>query len=391
MRPPSAWSSCASRHGQGECPSHSTPLREQTVRRRVFQRRPPSASVLSHQRAPPCFPSLFRPRAPPGLRAGPVDRRHARLVAADTRCSPPTPWKVATPGRAGTSAPRVTSPGWLAAAGVKPLGRRRIVVPVGADGGGRRHPRAPRRRRAAAPLPARRHHPRGQAAPSTLEDALAYRGYCGADALGDVRGKLVICHAARRPGLPTDEQRRAALQQAGAIGMIAIADPGFTIEPPRWPAAYARSVTLAGGDGDAVVIDVAATSAPRPAFVTLSLRAEALRTVLAGSGQDADSLIAAGSAGRPLPSLRPARPPARDVHHRASDAALAERRRDPPRDRPDEGRRGDRPHRAPRRLRLRDGGERRLAVQRDARRRGVRRPDRAPHRAAPRRRDSDAR
>jgi Zn-dependent M28 family amino/carboxypeptidase len=40
-------------------------------------------------------------------------------------------------------------------------------------------------------------------------------------------------------------------------------------------------------------------------FVTLSLRAGALRTVLAGSGQDADSLIAAGSAGRPLPSFDP--------------------------------------------------------------------------------------
>jgi hypothetical protein len=183
---------------------------------------------------------------------------------------------------------------WLAAAGVKPLGDSgswyqwvpmEEVAVTGArlDVGGR---------------PLRFLHDvvtlRGQAPPATLEGALAYRGYCGADVLGDVRGKLVICHATRRPGLPNDEQRRTALQQAGAAGMIAIADPGFTVEPPRWPAAYARTVTLAGG----------MPTPPTPsaaAWIALSLRAEALRTVLAGSGQDADSLIAAGSAGRALP------------------------------------------------------------------------------------------
>ena len=181
---------------------------------------------------------------------------------------------------------------WLAAAGVKPIGdggswhqwvpMEEVAVTRGRlDVGGRS---------------LRFLHDvtlRAQTAPATLEGALAYRGYCGADALGDVRGKLVICHAARRRGLPNEEQRRAALQQAGAIGMIAIADPGFTVEPPRWPAAYARSVTLSGGG----------TPVPAPGFVTLSLRAGALPTVLAGSGQDADSLIAAGSTGRTLPSF----------------------------------------------------------------------------------------
>jgi hypothetical protein len=185
---------------------------------------------------------------------------------------------------------------WLAAAGVKPLG----------DGGSWyqwvpmeeiavTHARLNVRGR-----PLRFLHDvvtlRGQAAPATLEGALAYRGYCGADVLGDVRGKLVICHATRRRGLPNDEQRRTALQQAGAAGMIAIADPGFTVEPPRWPAAYARSVTLAGGTPTL-------PNPSGPAFIALSLRAEALGTVLAGSGQDADSLVAAGSAGRPLPAF----------------------------------------------------------------------------------------
>ena len=186
---------------------------------------------------------------------------------------------------------------WLAAAGVKPLGdggswyqwvpmEEVAVTRARLDVGGR---------------PLRFLHDvvtlRGQAVPATLESALAYRGYCGADVLGDVRGKLVICHGTRRPGLPNDQQRRAALQQAGAVGMIAIADPGFTVEPPRWPAAYARSVTLVGG--------TPTLPAPPsvPALIALSLRAEALRTVLAGSGQDADSLVAAGSAGRPLPAF----------------------------------------------------------------------------------------
>ena len=135
---------------------------------------------------------------------------------------------------------------WLAAAGVKPLGdggswyqwvpMEEVAVTSGRlEVGGR---------------PLRFLHDvvtlRGQTPPATLEGALAYRGYCAADVLGDVRGKLVICHATRRPALPTDEQRRTALQQAGAAGLVAIADPGFTVEPPRWPAAYARSVSLVG-------------------------------------------------------------------------------------------------------------------------------------------------
>jgi hypothetical protein len=197
---------------------------------------------------------------------------------------------------------------WLAAAGVKPLGDAGswyqwvpmedvTVTSAHLDVGGR---------------PLQFLHDvtlRAQNAPPTLEGALAYRGYCGADVLGDVRGKLVICHASRRSGLPTDEQRRTALQQVGAAGIIAIADPGFIVEPPRWPAAYARTVTLASGGTPTPLTLAAPTATPAPtpasapAFVTLSLRAEALRTVLAGSGHDADSLIAAGSAGRPLPTF----------------------------------------------------------------------------------------
>jgi hypothetical protein len=188
---------------------------------------------------------------------------------------------------------------WLAASGVKPLGdsgsffqsvpmEEVAVTGARVDVGGR-----PLRFLHDVTIPA-------QTAPPTLMGALAYRGYCAADMLGEVRGRLVICHAARRPGLPTNEQRRAALVQAGAAGMISIADPGFTVEPPRWPAAYARNVSLAGTTRGTTSVT---TPTRGSGFVTLSLRAGALGVLLAGSGQNADSLIAAGSAGRPLPAF----------------------------------------------------------------------------------------
>jgi len=124
-----------------------------------------------------------------------------------------------------------------------------------------------------------------------LDLAIAYRGYCAPDSLGDVRGKLVICHGSRRDGMPEAGARTAALVQAGAAAVAVIADPGFTVEPPRWPYAYARTVRIAG--------DMPPHS-PMPGF---TLNADALGALLAGSGRDAAALIAAGSAGRPLPSF----------------------------------------------------------------------------------------
>ena len=129
------------------------------------------------------------------------------------------------------------------------------------------------------------------AVPAALDAPLAYRGYCAIDALGDVKGKLVICHATRRRGLPGDADRTTALTKAGAAGMIAIADPGFAVEPPRWPFAYARSMRIAG------------SAPPAAGLPTLLLNAEALGTLIAGSGRDAAALIREGSAGAPLPAF----------------------------------------------------------------------------------------
>jgi hypothetical protein len=122
--------------------------------------------------------------------------------------------------------------------------------------------------------------------PARVSAPLAYRGYCSAAALGDVSGRIVVCHATHKPGLPTSVEREAAVRKAGAVGQVEIADPGFTVEPPRWPFAYARSVTLAGQ----------APAADR--FVKLTLRAEALPSLFAQGRQ----MVTDGAAGRPLPS-----------------------------------------------------------------------------------------
>ncbi|MFL6849612.1 MAG: M28 family peptidase [Sphingomicrobium sp.] len=127
--------------------------------------------------------------------------------------------------------------------------------------------------------------------PQRVDAGLAYGGYCSPADLREVRGKIVICHGTHRAGLPTAAQREAAVRAAGAAGILTIADPGFTVEPPRWPYAYARTVTLA-------------TDSRKPdAFLRMTLNAGSLGKLLAGSGRNAAKLIADGSSGQPLPSF----------------------------------------------------------------------------------------
>ena len=126
-----------------------------------------------------------------------------------------------------------------------------------------------------------------------LDAPLAYRGYCAAASLGDVRGKVVICHGTHRAEQPSDSARVAAVAAAGAAAIVTIADPGFAVEPPRWPFAYGRTVWLPGVEPDSTGI------------ARYTLNADALGPAVAGSGQDATELITAGSAGKPLPSFDP--------------------------------------------------------------------------------------
>lgn len=129
-----------------------------------------------------------------------------------------------------------------------------------------------------------------EATPASIDASLYYGGYCGGG-LRDVRGKIVICHGTRRGGLPDSAEREKAVRAAGAAGILTIADPGFTVEPPRWPYAYARTVRLAS------------EPAGDDPFLRMTLNADSLGKLLAGSGRKAAGLIAAGSAGKPLPSF----------------------------------------------------------------------------------------
>ncbi len=150
----------------------------------------------------------------------------------------------------------------------------------------------------------------------TLDAPLVFRGYCSAAEVGEARGKVVVCFGTRRQGLPSGAERLRAAAAAGAAGLINVDDPGFTIEPPRWPAAYARSV----GFRDA-------PPAPDAALPVMTLSAEAFPALIAGSGEDAAKILADGAAKRPLPSFSiPARLEARfptATSDYASDNVLA--------------------------------------------------------------------
>jgi hypothetical protein len=127
-----------------------------------------------------------------------------------------------------------------------------------------------------------------------LEAPLTFRGYCGKEAMADVAGKIVVCFGTQRAGLPGASVRAANARDGGALGIVNVDDPYFTIEPPRWPYAYARSVTLR----------LPPAAKPRAApLVSMRLSAEAFATLLSGTGQDAGALLKLGGSKQPLPSF----------------------------------------------------------------------------------------
>jgi len=129
--------------------------------------------------------------------------------------------------------------------------------------------------------------------PAKVFGDLTFRGYCGRSDLADTKGKVVVCFNTKRRGLPTAAERIAAAEISGAAGLIQVDDPYFTIEPPRSPAAYARSVTIA--------------QSPAPAAASLpvmTLSAEGFRALLDdGSTRSADQLLKLGGAQQPLPAF----------------------------------------------------------------------------------------
>ena len=123
---------------------------------------------------------------------------------------------------------------------------------------------------------------------------LTFRGYCGKDAMANVGGKIVVCFGTQRAGLPNGGERVANARVGGALGLINVDDPYFTIEPPRWPYAYSRSVTLRTEH------ETVKAEAMLPA---MRLSAEAFAKLLAGSGQDAAAILKTGGAKEALPSF----------------------------------------------------------------------------------------
>jgi hypothetical protein len=126
--------------------------------------------------------------------------------------------------------------------------------------------------------------------------ALAFRGYCGKDAMTDVAGKIVVCFGTQRAGLPSGGERAANARAAGALGVVNVDDPYFTIEPPRWPYAYARSVTLREAGG-------VEGTAEKPMLPVMRLSAEAFAKLLERSGRDAAGILKLGGAKQALPNF----------------------------------------------------------------------------------------
>jgi hypothetical protein len=128
------------------------------------------------------------------------------------------------------------------------------------------------------------------ALPAELHASLVFRGYCSSQELGtNVTGKIAVCFGTRRQGLPGAAERITAAAQAGAVGLISVDDPGFTIEPARWPAAYARTVRI-GGD----------PPPPAPELAVFNLSSAGFVKLLFGTGLDADQVLTAGAAKKPL-------------------------------------------------------------------------------------------
>jgi hypothetical protein len=121
-----------------------------------------------------------------------------------------------------------------------------------------------------------------------------FRGYCGKDAMQDVAGKVVVCFGTQRAGLPSGAERAANARAAGAVAVVNVDDPYFTIEPPRWPYAYARSVTLRDGG---------LRQRDEKPFLVLRCSKEAFTKMLAGTSHNPAAVLMAGGAKQPVESF----------------------------------------------------------------------------------------
>jgi peptidase M28-like protein len=141
--------------------------------------------------------------------------------------------------------------------------------------------------------------------PERLQAPLVFCGYAlpgaGSQTLpADVKGKIAVFLNAFPTTIAAAQQvqvgaeRQAQLRTSGALGAISIDNPVF-VEAPRWPASYARTVTVAE--------PAHAAAARNDAFLDLRLRPEAADLLLAGSGHTFAEIMRLHTSGAPLPAF----------------------------------------------------------------------------------------
>jgi hypothetical protein len=130
--------------------------------------------------------------------------------------------------------------------------------------------------------------------PSLIEAPMIFLGYGMPPADLDLKGKIAVFFNNSPADLaPADRdtfasRRLRALAQAGAAAILSIDNPA-AIEPFHWPAAYARSVTIAGTPPPN-------TNSP----VLVRVNPASLDALLNASGHSSADILASGGNGTPL-------------------------------------------------------------------------------------------
>lgn len=121
-----------------------------------------------------------------------------------------------------------------------------------------------------------------------IDAPLVFRGLCAPEDMTGAEGAVVVCFGARRAGQTTGGQRYDAARAAGAVAVMTVDDVAFTLEPPRWPLAYARAVSMADAP------------APTPGIPSLRLSGPAFVDLVGAFGHDGEAILAAGGRGEAM-------------------------------------------------------------------------------------------
>ncbi len=124
------------------------------------------------------------------------------------------------------------------------------------------------------------------------EGQLVFAGYGQAPEGVDLRGKVAVLFNNAAAG-----GRSPSLANSGAIAIVSIDNPSAT-EPGHWPAAYTRTVTIAGA---------AARTPQSNAPLAIRMSFESAAKLFAGTNADVPKILADGEKGLPLPSFPLAR------------------------------------------------------------------------------------